>query len=139
MERTHQTNNKCGELYDTYGLCVCATAQPRRLIPNDGDHPRESVWKRKVLKNQALFRRCTAVYRAIKNQIFTAVQALLPPPLLEKLTGIGQVTALQMLQHPFNFYGAICEIGLEKNAVKTMGPYKPAEPLYQLTEKIEKR
>ena len=49
-------------------------------------------------------------------------------PLVDQLKRFGQVTALQMLQHLFNWYGAIDEIYLEENAVKMMGPYDPAEP-----------
>ena len=52
--------------------------------------------------------------------------------------GFGQVTALKMLQHLFISYEAIDKIDLEENAVKMMGPYKPAKPLAHLIYQIEK-
>ena len=43
-----------------------------------------------------------------------------------------------MLQHLFSSYRAIDKIDLEENAVKMMGPYDPAEPLYRSIEQLEK-
>ena len=43
-----------------------------------------------------------------------------------------------MLQHIFSRYGVIDKIDLEENAVKMMGPYDPAEPLFQLIKQLEK-
>ena len=42
-----------------------------------------------------------------------------------------------MLQHSFTSYGVIEKIDLGENMVKTMGTYKPAEPLSRLIEKLE--
>ena len=53
-------------------------------------------------------------------------------PLVDQLTGFGPVSALTMLQHLFSGYRTIDEIDLEKNYVKMMGPYDPAEHLAQL-------
>ena len=41
-----------------------------------------------------------------------------------------------MLQHIFSSYGAIDEIDHEKNAVKMMGLYNPAEPLAGIIEQL---
>ena len=43
-----------------------------------------------------------------------------------------------MLQHIFSSYGDIDKINLKENAVKTMGPYNPAEPLSQIIKQLEK-
>ena len=75
---------------------------------------------------------------ALKNQIGTAVEPVLLSPLVDQLTGFGQVSALAMIQHLFSSYGAIDKIDLEENAMKMMGPYDPAEPLARLIEKLEK-
>ena len=59
-------------------------------------------------------------------------------PLVEQLTGFGQVYALTMPQHMFPSYGAINGIDLKEYAVMMMGPYNPREPLPQSIKKIEK-
>ena len=74
----------------------------------------------------------------MKKQIVTAVEPVLLSPLVDQLTGCGQVYAITMLQHTFSSYGAIYKIYLEENAVKMMGPYDPAEPLSRLIEQLEK-
>ena len=74
----------------------------------------------------------------MKRQIVTAVEPVLLSPMVDQLTGFGQVSALTMLQHIFSSYGVINEIGLEENAVKMMGTYDPAEPLARLNEQLEK-
>ena len=89
-------------------------------------------------QNQALFRRYTAVYRALKNHITTAVQPVFLSPLVDQLKGFGNFSALAMLQYLFTSYGAIDEIDLEENTIKNMEPYDPAEPLARLIKKLEK-
>ena len=69
---------------------------------------------------------------ALKKNIVIAVEPVFLSPLVDQLTGFGQVSALTMMQHLFSSYGAIDEIDLKENAVKIMGPYKPAENLAQL-------
>ena len=76
--------------------------------------------------------------RSTKNHIVPALQSVSLYPLVNQLTGFGQVTAIQMIQHLFNSYEAIDEINLEENTVKVMGPYDPAEPLACLITKLEK-
>ena len=66
------------------------------------------------------------------------MEPVLLSPLVDQLTGFGQVSALTMLQHLFSRYGEIDEIDLEENAVKIIGPYNPAEPLARLIEQLEK-
>ena len=51
--------------------------------------------------------------RSLKNQTAMAVQPVLLYPLVEQLTGFGQVSELIMLQHLFTSYGAIDEINLD--------------------------
>ena len=69
---------------------------------------------------------------ALKNQIFTAVEPVFLSLLVDQHTGFGQVTALTVLQHMLSRYRVINKINLEKNTVKMMGPYNPAEPLDRL-------
>ena len=72
-----------------------------------GTNQEKYLRTKRFQQNQTLFRRCTALDRALKKQIVTAVQPVLLSPLVDHLTGFGQVTALQMLQHIFNSHGAI--------------------------------
>ena len=65
------------------------------------------------------------------------MEPVLLSPLVDQLTGFGQVSALTMLQHLFSSYGTIDAIDLDENAVKMMGPYDPAEPLAQLIKQSE--
>ena len=74
---------------------------------------------------------------AFKNQIVAAVEPVFLSPILGQLTEFGQVTALTMLQHLLSSYEAIDQIDLEKNSVKMMGPYNPAEPLSWLVKRLE--
>ena len=89
-------------------------------------------------QNQELFHKYTALDGALKKQINTAVESVFLSSLVDQLTGFVQVTALTMLQYLFSSYGAIDDIDLEKNAVKTMRPYDPTEALAQLIEQLEK-
>ena len=79
-----------------------------------------------------LFRTYTAVDRALKNKIIAAVESVFLYPLVDQLTGFGQVSTLTMLQNLFSSYVMIDEISLEENSVKIMGPYDPVEPLARL-------
>ena len=46
-------------------------------------------------------------------------------PMVNQITGSGQVSALTMLQHLFSSYGEIDDINLKGNVVKIMKPYDP--------------
>ena len=59
-------------------------------------------------------------------------------PLVDQLTGFGQVYALTMIQYLFSSYRAIDKINLKDNAVKMMGTYDPMEPFVRLIEQLEK-
>ena len=74
----------------------------------------------------------------MKKQIVTAVEPVFLYPLVDQLTGLGQVSALTMLHHLFSRYRAINKINLKENSVKMMGPYDPAEPLARIIEQLEK-
>ena len=90
----------------------------------------------KFRKNQALFRKYTALDRALKKHLVTAMEPVLLSPLVDQITGFRQVYVLTMLQHLFSKYWAIDEIDLEENAVKMMGPYNPTEPLPRLIKQL---
>ena len=66
------------------------------------------------------------------------MQPVFLSPLVDQLTGFGQVSALALLQNLFTSYGAIDKIDLEKNVVKMMEPYDPAEPLSRLIKQLER-
>ena len=89
----------------------------------------QALGTEKFRKNQALFRKYTAVDGALKNQIITTVELVFMSPLVEHLTGFRQVSSLTMLQHLFSSYGTIDKMELLQNDVKMMGPYDPKEPL----------
>ena len=79
----------------------------------------------KFQQNQAIFRKDTAVDGSLKNQVLKAVELVCPYPLAHHLTGFGQFSTLNMLQHLFSSYSKVDEINLEKHSVKMMGPYNP--------------
>ena len=85
---------------------------------------------KKFRQNQALFRKYTAMYVALKKQILTAVEPVFLSPLVDQITGFGQIYTLTMLQHLFSRYEATDKIDLEENTVKMLWPYDPAEHLY---------
>ena len=112
---------------------------------NPGNYPQrmgsaqeQALRTEKFRQYQALFRKYISVDGALKNQIVTAVEPVFLSPLLDQLTGFGQVSALTMLQNLFSSYKTIDEIDLEENSVKMMGPYDPTEPLARLIEQLEK-
>ena len=115
------------------------------LPQNLGDYPQsmgsyqeQALGTEKFRQNQALFRKYTPVDRALKKQIVTTMEPVFLSPLVDQLTGFGQVSVLTILQHIFSIYRAIGEIKLEGNAVNMMGPYDPAESLARLIEQLEK-
>ena len=57
-------------------------------------------------------------------------------PLVDQLTGFGQVSTIAMLKHIFTSYGAINKINLEENKVTMMGSYDPAEPLSHMINQL---
>ena len=92
----------------------------------------------KFRQNKALIRKYTAVDGSLKKQIITAVEPVFLSPLVNHMTGIGQVSALNMIQHLFSSYGTIDEIYLEENAVKMMGTYNPTEPIARFIKQLKK-
>ena len=78
-----------------------------------GTSQEQELGTKRFQKNQALFRRYTTVDGAIKNKCFVVVYPVFLYPLMDQLTGFGQVAELYMLQHMFNYYGLIDEIALE--------------------------
>ena len=102
-----------------------------------GNAQEQVLGTEKFRQNQALFRKYTAMYGALKKQIVTAVEPVFLSPLVDQLTGLWQVYALITIQKLFSSYGEIEEIDLEENSVKMMGPYNPTEPLTWLIGKLE--
>ena len=68
----------------------------------------------------------------MKKKTATATEPVFLYPLVDQLTGFGQVSALTMMQNLFSSYGTIDKTDLEENAVKMMGPYDPAESLARI-------
>ena len=66
------------------------------------------------------------------------VNTVLLSPIKGQLTGVGQVTALEMKNHIFRAYKEIDDVKLEDNSVRMMGGYHLAELLARLIEHIEK-
>ena len=103
-----------------------------------GSAQEQALRNEKFQQNQALFRKYTAVDRALKKHIVTAEEPVFLSPLVDHITGFGQVSALTMMNNLFSNYRVIDRIDLEENTVKIMGPYDPAEPLVRLIEHSEK-
>ena len=87
---------------------------PGNYPPTMGTSQQQALGTERFQKNQSLFQHCTAVYGAIKNKIFTAVQPLFLSPLWDQLMQIGKFTVLHMLQHMFSSNGEIDEINPEE-------------------------
>ena len=85
-----------GGISGAEGPCVCAFPQPLRLPLNYGYLPRSSACNRKVSENQAIFQRCTAVNRVIKNKTVTEEQQVFLSPIMDQLTIIGKVMVLEI-------------------------------------------
>ena len=62
-----------------------------------GTAQEQAIRTERFRKNQALFRRFTAVDESIKKRILTAVQPVFLSPLVDQLMGFGQVTVLQII------------------------------------------
>ena len=137
---THEirANNDRGRLYGTGGLHVCATVHPRRLPTKDGYHPRASAQNRTIPTKASTFQKIHCRVGSTKNQVVMEVQPVFLSPLMEQLTGLGQVNALQMIHHLFNSYGAIDKTDLKEHALNMVGPYEPTEPLARLIDQLEK-
>ena len=85
---------------------------PDYYSPTIGIAQQQALGTERLQHNQALLRRCTAMDGVIKKQIIMAMQPVFLYPLMDQLMGFGQMTALKMLQHLFNSYGATDEINL---------------------------
>ena len=72
-----------------------------------GKSQEQAPGNEKYRKNQALFRKYTSTEGAPKNLIIMVVEPVFLYPLVDQLTGFGQVSALTMIQHLLSSYGAI--------------------------------
>ena len=84
-----------------------------------------------------MFRKYTAVDGTLKNNIH-AIDTILLSPIKDKLMGLGNITALEMMYHLFRAYRPINEINSEYKSVQMMEVYHPSEPLARLIEHIER-
>ena len=109
---------------------------PGYYPPKMGTSQEQVLRIERFRQNQALFRRCTTVDGELIKQIVMAVKLVYLYPMVDQLTGFGQVTELQTIHNLFNSYREIDEIDPEENAVNMMGPYETAEPLDHLIEKL---
>ena len=80
----------------------------------------------------------TAANGAFKQQIISVMETIFLYPIKDQLTGFGQFTALNIMDHLFSSYEEIDDINLEENDVKMMGPNNPTEPLACLLEHLDK-
>ena len=74
---------------------------PGNYPPKMGASQEQALGNEKFQQNQALFRRYTSVDGAIKKKISTVVELVFLSPLLEQITGFGQVPELVLIQHLF--------------------------------------
>ena len=72
---------------------------PGNYPPTMGNAQDQALGTEKFWKNQALFRKYTAVDGDFKKQIFTAVEPVFLSPLVDQLTVLVKFSALNMLQH----------------------------------------
>ena len=72
-----------------------------------------------------MFRKYTAVDRAFKNKIITAVEPVFLSLLVDQLAEFLKVSEITMLQHLFSSYRTVDKIDREENDMKMMVPYNP--------------
>ena len=113
------------EYTEQTGFAFLPPHNPGNYPKSMGSAQEQALGTENFRQNQALFQKYTAVDGALKKHIVTAVEPVFLSPLVDQLTGFGQVTALTMLQHIFSIYVAINDIDLEDNSVKMIGPYDP--------------
>ena len=106
------------------GFAFVPSHNPSNYPHSMGNAQEQAIVTKKSQQNQALFQKDTAMDKAFKNQIVTAVEPVFLSLLVYHLTGFTQVSTLTMIQHL-----TIDEIYLEENSVKMMGTYDPAESL----------
>ena len=70
---------------------------PGDYPPTMGNPQDQALGTEKFRQNQALFRKYTAVDVALKKQIATTVELVFIYPLMDQLTGFGQVSTLTMV------------------------------------------
>ena len=88
---------------------------------NPCDHPQsmgssqeQALGTEKLQKNQALLCRYTTVEEALKKNIDTAVEPVFLSPLVDQITGFGQVSALTMQQYLFPATGRLTKVTSRK-------------------------
>ena len=79
------------------GFAFVTPHKPGNHPQSMGSSQEQALGTEKFAQNQALFRKYTAVDRALKNQIVTSVEPVFLYPILDQLTGFGQVSALTIL------------------------------------------
>ena len=96
---------------------------------NPGNHPQsmgsaqeQVLVTEKFRQNQAMFRKYTAVDGALKNQLITAVESVLLSPMVDKLTGFGQVSHLPCCRIYFPATGKSKKSTLRKTQSRLWGP-----------------
>ena len=95
------------------GYAFVPPHNPGNYPPKMGTAREQALRTKRFQQKHALLRRYTAMEGYQKKQIITMVQPVFLFPLVDQLTGFGQISALDMLQHLFNYYEAINEIGLK--------------------------
>ena len=89
------------------GLEFVPPHNPSNYLPTIGNTQDQALGTEKFRQNQALFRKYTAIDGDLKNQMIAAVEPVFLSPLVDQLTGFGQVFTLNMLQHIFSSYRMI--------------------------------
>ena len=89
------------------GFSFVLPHNPGNYPPTIGNSQDQTLGTENFQQNQALFQKYTAADRALKKQIITTVEPFLLYPLVDHLTGFGQVSARTMIQHLFLSYGTI--------------------------------
>ena len=138
-EHTPRAHHDRRRLYGTYGICVCTTAEPRKLTPNYGDRPISSDRNQKVLTKSIPVRTMHCrIWGNIKTGRHSGATSLTVPtygPVDRFWTGDSTTNAAT----PIQFLQSNRKINLKENVVKMMVPYYTAETLARLIKQLEKR
>ena len=85
------------EYMEQTGFAFVWPHNPGKYSQIMGSSQEQALVTENFRQNQALFRKYTAVDRFLNKHIFTSVGPVFLSPVVDQLTGLGQVTALTML------------------------------------------
>lgn len=83
------------------------------------------------------WRACHYIKKALRKQILQAIDKEYYADLINKTTGIVDMSPYDIMEHLMSKYGKITQLDIEKNNAIMLKPYDPNEPISKLFNQIE--